>query len=690
MARGGYVGKILYVNLTDRSTRTIPTAGYEKWGGGHGIGSALFYDLVKDKTIDGFDPDNLVTFMSSPFSGTLAPSASGRTEVQGIGIQAFPKPWFTRSNFGGRFSGMMKFAGWDGIAIQGAADKPVWINIVKDKVSIEDASKLWGLNTHETQEEIWNIVAGGDDVRDWWDLNGSRDGGRTTQKPAVVAIGPAGENLNRNGCLIHDSGNGGGQGGFGGILGSKKLKAISVIGAGSVPVADPAELFAARIDLQKRFGYNPDDPSLESPVAGVAMYGAINGQPGYGPLLYSAPEPARPQGCMGCFKNCRMNFQSGLSNGNSCIEACYFQGATNTADKQAATTYLDQMGLNAYDLFYTAGWLYSLYKQGILGPGKKIDSHLPWDKYNTLEWYNAFTKCVAEGTDIGKDLKEGTARAAKKWGRWETDTGSGALPMPQWGFSEHYDPRVEVEWSYGSVFGDRDINEHGVNWQVHWMAMARGALGQAPIVSAEELATLISNSTGLKDPKGYDYSNEGVYADPKLEAVAWHRHYSRFWIQSMGMCDWAWPNLVNYNAGDDHEGATAAGYEVRLYKAVTGNDLSYEGSLELGRKIWNLDRAIWVLQGRERGQEIFTGYVYDVPTSVPYPLPAIEKGQWTYSTSLGRTLDRAKFEDVKTRFYKLEGWDPSNGWPTRKGLASLGLSNVADDLAAAKRLGADA
>jgi len=690
MAKGGYVGKILYLNLTDGSTKIIPTSDYEKWGGGHGIGSALFFDLVKDKTIDGFNPDNLVTIMTSPFSGTLTPSASGRTEVQGIGVQAYPIPWFTRSNFGGRFSGMLKFAGYDGLAIHGKADKPVWINIINDKVTIEDAKTLWGLDTHETQEEIWATVTGSKDARDWWELSAKRDGGRSTQKSAVLCIGPAGEKKNRNACLLHDAGNAAGQGGFGGVFGSKNLKAISVIGTGSVPVADPAALFATRLELQKRFGYNVDDPTLESPVPGQSLYGIIEGHPGYATLTWgaSADQPARPQGCMGCFKNCRNNFASGLANGNQCVEGLYWSASGVLSEQMAATTLLDKMGINVYDVFYAHGWLHGLYKQGIVGPGKQIDSNLPWEKYNTYAFIEAFTKAIAYGTDIGKDLADGVARAAKKWGRWDIDTSSGALNMPQWGFSEHYDPRLEVEWSYGSVFGDRDINEHGVNWHVHWMPLVRGAFKQDPLLSAEALATAIAKATGQNDPKGYDYSAEGVYSDAKIEAVAWHRHYTRFWKQSLGMCDWAWPMLINYNAGEDHEGATPS-FEPRLYKAVTGNDLTWEASLELGRKIWNLDKAIWVLQGRHRDQEVFTNYVYDVPTVAPYPLPVFENGAWSFGTNVGRKLDRAKFEDVKTRFYKLEEWDSTNGWPTKAGLGKLGLDNVAAELDKAGKLGVD-
>ena len=82
----GYAGNILRVNLTNREITTIPTSDYDEWVGGHGMGSAIFFDLVEDKTIDGFDPANVVTLMTSPLSGTLVPGASGRTEVQGIGV----------------------------------------------------------------------------------------------------------------------------------------------------------------------------------------------------------------------------------------------------------------------------------------------------------------------------------------------------------------------------------------------------------------------------------------------------------------------------------------------------------------------------------------------------------------------------------------------------------------------------
>jgi len=206
----GYAGKIMKIDLTTKTVEEIETAQYEQWGGGHGIGSALFWDLCEDKTVDGTDPKNVVTIMTSPLSGTLAPTVAGRTEIQGIGLQSSPRGWFTRSNFGGRFSTQLKYAGWDGIVILGKSDTPVWINILDDKVTFEDASDLWGLDTWETQEDIWRTLEFEQGA--WRNADGRRDSGRTTQRPAVLTCGPNAEKWGPLACLIHDAGNGAGQG----------------------------------------------------------------------------------------------------------------------------------------------------------------------------------------------------------------------------------------------------------------------------------------------------------------------------------------------------------------------------------------------------------------------------------------------------------------------------------------------
>ena len=68
-------------------------------------------------------------------------------------------------------------------------------------------------------------------------------------------------------------------------------------------------------------------------------------------------------------------------------------------------------------------------------------------------------------------------------------------------------------------------------------------------------------------------------------------------------------------------------------------------------------------------------------------MPGLEDGKWTYIKTLGRHFERDKFEEFKTKFYNLQGWDASSGYPTRKILNSQGLEYVANELEKNGKLG---
>jgi len=705
----GYAGKILRLNLSNKSVSTLDTAQYEEWGGGHGMGSAIFWDLCGDKTISGFDPRNVITIMTSPLSGTLSPS-SGRCELQGIGPQGYPVEWFTRSNFGGRFASQLKYAGWDGIVIEGRADAPVWVNVVNDQVTFEDASGLWGLNTREAQEEIWRRVTG-DRFNDWQEVGSTY----TTQRPAVLCIGQAGENLSRIAVLIHDGGNAAGQGGFGGVFGAKNLKAISVRGTGGVEVADPQALIAAWLWHRANFQFNVDDPRHESPIPNCADYWTNNFAPG---SATSTPvtEACRPHGCHACPLACARRTISGLSNEAFCFptiwpfvnifppeaaESRMFTGEWPgsllepsdvwrlSRSRFRVTDQLNEYGLNTYEVFSGDVYLVTLFAMGVLGPGKAIDCDLPFDKWSTAEFKEAYLRIIAHREGIGDDLAEGLARAAERWGRYKEDTDSGVLNHPTWGYMEHNDPRVEVDFSYGSILGDRDNNDHSFNLVVHQIPRLAQLIGAEPILSAERVAEILSAKVlpYEGDPFMFDYSEgpTGIYSANRAKTIAWLRHYTRFWTESVGYCDFLWPNFINPNA-PDMLGATPEG-EPKFFNAVTGKGKSFVDGMKIGRGIWNLDRAIWTLQGRHRDMEVFAGYVYSVPSSRPNHLPVYENGEWRFSDNVGRTIDRARFEEWKTKYFELEGWDSSTGWATRSTLEGLSLGKVADELQRKGKLG---
>jgi aldehyde:ferredoxin oxidoreductase len=89
------------------------------------------------------------------------------------------------------------------------------------------------------------------------------------------------------------------------------------------------------------------------------------------------------------------------------------------------------------------------------------------------------------------------------------------------------------------------------------------------------------------------------------------------------------------------------------------------------------------------GMVQFADAIYNVDT-VPignmlfkwptYKPDAPPRRRWRYRNVGNRHIDKKEFEDFKTKFYAIEGWDPATGWPTRQTLESLGMEDVAETL----------
>jgi aldehyde:ferredoxin oxidoreductase len=683
----GYAGKILRINLSTRQISAIETARYAQYGGGYGMGAAIFWDLCvvpgNWDLQDALDPRNIVTLMSGPLAGTGTLSA-GRTSVSGLSAQSWPVNWFTHSNFGGSFAPNLKYAGWDGIVVEGASDKPVYINIVNDKVSIEDARSLWGLDTWETQEAIWREL--GSTVRygaEWQDVGNHC----TTQRPAIVTIGPAGENRSRIATLIHGGGSGAGQGGFGGVFGSKNLKAIAVLGTGSIKVADPKGVFAAREWFQSNW--------------------PMSGQRGPGRDLKPGVSS-----CMGCNRGCHSRDAIVGKDSDGCAEAFWYSLApplyerTAASDRLKAADFIQKLGINASEITITGamnfpsppghpiqpvvpakpglGWyVKKLYDMGVIGPGKKVDMHpLPMEKYNKPEFAEIFALAIAKRIGIGEWLADGTVRFAEKLGRiGDLD---GILRFPAWGYVDHW-TMPTVEWAYGTLMDSRDVNNHDMQ------------IGPTKLMSCEAYVKMLASVSPpyTDDPFMFDYSwqgdqafKTGIYSDHKAKFVAWHQHYAMYYKESILLCDWVFGNFHN-PASAGGRGASPQAEPVFI-KAVTGNNLSFVDGIETGRKIWNLVRAIFVLQGRNRSVERFSGYMYKPGASCAHNQPSIpvyDGAAWDWKNCSDLYLSEEGVERWKTAFYEYEGWDTKTGYPRRETLEKLGLKHVADVLHGRGRLG---
>jgi aldehyde:ferredoxin oxidoreductase len=695
---GGYTGKIARVNLTTKEITTIATEKYEEYGGGHGMGSAIFFDLVGDQLpFPAFDPRNLVIMMASPFAGTHMPG-SGRCEVQGLGPGLYPIEWFAHSNFGGRFTAQLKYAGWDGIVVEGASDKPVWINIINDQIKIEDANGVWGLDTWDAQQEISRRVVPKLKYGEWAELAGNHF---TTQIPAVVCCGPAGEKKSRIACLLHGPGSQAALCGFGGVFGSKNLKAISALGSGSVPIADPKAFMDARLWF-RQFQWDVDNP--RDPQIFENGYSLIKGAPSGGNVSNSGGQnsiPSRAAACASCPRGCKQRLATADSNEAVCAGTMFasiggggmFGGGAKAGANampqplsqkmtKQANDLMHRYGLGHWQLMAVRGYIDLLTRQGVIGKGKDIDPDLPAS--GSYAYYEAlFRKISLREGKFGEWAAEAAARMAESLGRYKEDVHGGSLKLTYWGTQEHYSTQVQVDWGYGSLFGERDLMLHQMsNYPLHWMAQER-----SPYLTAEESSKLYSEAMIPYQDDRYivDYGEgekTGIYSDSKVRLVAWVKHYEKFWM-GQGFCGWRWPQCITNNTAD-RRGATPQA-EARFMNAATGKNLTFADYMAMGHKIYTLDRSIWMLQGRTRDLETFPDYIYDKPGGENI-LPMYIDGQWKYEGGRGRKLDRAKFEDFKTRFYKFEGYG-ENGIPTQETLTKMKMPKLAEVMKSKGKIG---
>ncbi len=92
----GWTGKILRIDLSNRTSTTEPTEPYiDKYLGGRGLGVRLIYENYKPGT-DAFDPSNPLIFSMGPLTGTSMPG-SGRVDVTALSPMSRLR---AKSNFG--------------------------------------------------------------------------------------------------------------------------------------------------------------------------------------------------------------------------------------------------------------------------------------------------------------------------------------------------------------------------------------------------------------------------------------------------------------------------------------------------------------------------------------------------------------------------------------------------------------
>ncbi|MEM2926659.1 MAG: aldehyde ferredoxin oxidoreductase N-terminal domain-containing protein [Candidatus Bathyarchaeia archaeon] len=639
----GWVGHILRVDLSSGRIWSQDTMRYAPaYLGGRGIAARIAWEELKPG-IDAFDPENRLIFMTGPLTGTLAPS-SGRIEVCGAAPQAYPRTHYTRSNMGGWFGSELKYAGFDGIVIQGASDRPVYLWIEDGRAEILDAKELWGRDTFSTQKYLLD---------------------RHDRNAQIACIGPAGENLVRYAVVQSRTENAAGQGGFGAVMGSKKLKAIAVRGTGGVRIAEPGRFFdlctATNRALRTARGRPPTgsrDPEM------ARKYGARS----------AACSQACPMDCGIVYTNVPGRVNRGIQTTRVQCVAPLFGGAERFYDwkigREAGTelsALANKLGLNHWVLLLgVVPWLRECHRRGLI---KFLDGE-PIDFDSPRFWANLLEK-ISQREGIGNILAEDVPRASEILKIGEDVMKS---LYPAYGFPGHWDghgdkvnPAFFPLWIVSALQWFTDTRDpfssgHGyTSWLASW----------SRILPWDRLAGVGEKVYGSR--KSIDPSYPYEY---KAQPAIWEQNESVL-KDSLPLCDNLFPFLYTTQTEDNYARVTLSSGEViegksigyHLFQAATGLKLDEVEFRRCAERVFNLERAIDVRNySRRREDDLKIIPYFETPENIIGPSGKLE------------SLDKKAFLKLVDEYYLLRGWDLETGIPTKRKLDELGLQDVAEEL----------
>ena len=700
----GWTGKILRVNLTDKTVSVSPTDPYKEYLGGMGIANKIMYDEVPAGT-DPLSPENKIVFAVGPLTATGVPLA-GRTTIASLSTYTTDHQ-VVDAHTGGMIGAAIKKAGWDAIVIEGASDEPVYLKIDDDDVEIKSADQVWGQGTRATTEAL------------------SRKEGTDF---CVATIGPAGENLLPYACIINSRNHSAGAGAAA-VMGSKKLKALVVRGSQPIYVADPQEVAdLSDYMLREIVGSNNNHvvPSTQQEWAEYFDKGSRwTAQKGLtwalaegGPIDTGEPKPGeintvgyrcmkafkdegpeaekytiKMDGCHSCPIHCYSDLRVPASaanggyeiTGNTCVPNFPFTNymikilGDNTSVEAGSEDALiwDQVFGSTMDdlgLWCNYGQIYRdiahCYATGLL---QKV---LPPEEYAEINWEGfknndpsmvppLLAKIAANDSEIAY-IGHGPIVWTERWNDpdWWNTPASTLINVRGWPVHHAHECFGQVGLLYNMVFNRDDMIHSAVNFQGCGL----------PFELKQQIAAEVWDDASAIDPdKNYTPMNE------YKANFAWWSIVTDVLHDSLTLCNWVWPMTMSPTKARDYRGDLDL--EAKFMKAVTGEDVTTEDLYKMGAKITTLQRANtargMVGTNGQMGTNDFRN-VHDVVTEWPFTMdPDIEV--FTEGTN---KMDKEDFQTALTMMYECFGWDPELGCPTADCLDYYDMPDVKEDLAA--------
>ncbi len=608
-------GKILDVNLSTGSVGTtkIEDDVLRKFIGGSGLAARLFLDRVPPDAAP-LSEKNVLFLMAGALAGTNFPTSSRL-------VAAFKSPLtniWGQASAGGNFAAEIKGAGYDGIAISGAASKPVYLLIEDDKVEIKDAADLWGKDCYETT-----------------DVLKQRHGAKTD----MLEIGPAGENVVKFASILNGKWGFLSRCGGGAVMGSKKLKAVVIRGTGKVTPAMPEDFKNVRKSALDKNKESVISQALQA--AGTAMGVEVNAMTGVLPVknftvgdgnflapnltggAITAQYLTKPHACFTCPIACKRTVK--VAEGPYAIEEgpgpqyetdCAF-GSLLVIDNLAAVLKMGEManryGVDSISCGGTIAFAMECFEKGLI-TSKDLDG-------GQLRWGNpddvlAVMEKIAKRQGFGDVLAEGSRSAAKKIG------------------NNAEDYTIETKGLEFAMYDVRGSHGHGLSF----IMSNRGACHVASAIGMIESSWTTWPDVGISggyDPKADEGKGELNVKCENINMLSNSATLCLFGLMSISITDLA-----------------------EALKSTTGFDYDLNEIMECGERIWMLQRGLNNLMG---------------VTAADDRMP---KRIMTPHTEGGAAGSVPNVELMLKDYYKARGLD-ANGRPLKEKLNSLGLSDLA-------------
>lgn len=615
MKTQGYAGKILEVDLTkgDIKEAVLDEKILKQYVGGRGLAAKILWDRLGSRwdEIDPLGPENLLLVLTGPLTGYFP---GGRTCISGKSPQS---NGIIGSTVAGEFPIELRCAGYDGIIFSGKAEKPVYLFVTDGEAELKDAGHLWGKEAIETvkilnKEGREELAKKDSKSREW-------------KEPSLIYIGPAGETQSRVAAVVAKWTHGAGYGGYGGVMGSKNLKAISAKGTGPLPKVADIEKVKELIDQvceacytndafrrwgTGEFGYTVGAATSSEPVRNWQE--EWHDETSFGVTKFEQRVwVKRWWGDFNCPTTCekiampRTGPYKGHITDNPDYEHMAYEGPNFGIFSPEANTYLvsriDQLGFCGIQAGNVLGFAAELYQRGILTKEDLGGVDLKW---GDTDAFAKMMDVMVEREGIGDILTEGTYRAAVKIGEMK------GKDLMNYAVQEK-----------GVALG-----AHGIRSRLDYPSPISYACS---VQSGDHTSTAYLPLTHGNSELNIILHDSGVYC--------W---FNTFKIET--------PLIIDF------------------LNAVTGWKVTYDDWINtMAMRILQIQRAALLIGGPDVKWK--ASVHDDNPPRFYEPLPSGPKA--------GATADRSEVQKMTKEYYKAVGWD-EQGIPESKTLKKLGLEDI--------------